>query len=152
MSTLELPDKTTVAKTAAAGRAVLACLRTISGLVVLLGAVLFVVFDGDDTGGTTSSEAAALPHRVDIVTVGRAPRISELVFYLVETQTQADLAASEDYENWDASKGGFDRQIHIVFARDSAEESAAYQLILQKIRDAYLPPIVSIFDHRYSDD
>ena len=141
-----------MAKTTAAGRAVLAGLRTFSGLAVLLGAVLFVVFNGGDTGGAKSSEAAEPPHRVVIVTAGRAQWTLELVFYLVDSEAEADLVAAEDYENWDSSKGeGFDRQTQILYASDPAEEAAAHQMILQRIRAAHQPPIVSIFDHRFSD-
>ena len=153
MSTLDLPIRTTARTTAIAGRVVLSGLRTFSGLAVILGAVLFVILNDVDARGASDSLPADPQQRLIVVTHGRPAVASELVFYLVETQPQADLVAREDYENWAAGNGGgLDRAIHILFARDAGEEAAAYQLILQEVRDARQPPVVSIFDWRLVGD
>jgi hypothetical protein len=77
------------------------------------------------------------------------------MFYLVESQAQADLVAAEEYQIW-ADHGqiemGLDRHISVLFATTPIEEAAAHKLIVQQIGDVLRPSIVTVQDRRSADE
>ena len=53
--------------------------------------------------------------------------------------------AADDYENWaSGDRGASEKRVHILFARDSAEEAAVHQVILREIAAARTPTVVTI--------
>ena len=150
MSTLDLPFRTTARTTIIAGQVLLSALRTFSGLAVILGAVLFLIFS-DGNRPASSSPAAEQPGPQVSAVGARLAGSPLLMFYLVATQAEADLAAADDYDNWaSGDRAASEKRVHILFARDSAEEAAAHQMILREIA-ARPPSVVGIVDWRGAD-
>jgi hypothetical protein len=151
MSTLHPPISPTARTTVNFGRFVLSALQTLSGLAVVIGTVIFLLLN-DGTGGVSSSLAGEQPRpQASAFSPGSAIP-PQLMFYLVATQAEADLVAAEDYDNWaSGDRGASEKRVHILFARNPAEEPSVHQVILREIGAARTPPIVTIVDRRSAD-
>jgi hypothetical protein len=152
MTTLELPFRSTARTTAIAGLLVFSVLRTLSGLAVVLGVVVFVILNEGTDRSSGSPSAGQLRPRVSAIGASFATT-PQLVFYLVSTQAEADLVAADDYDNWaSGDRGASDKRVHILFARNPLEEAEVHRLILQEIGAARTPSVVTISDRRLHPD
>jgi hypothetical protein len=137
------------------GCRVLGLLRVLSGLVVLLAAIVVMTqspFSGEQAG-TTARGSHLAPNPSPVVGFPASP-LPTLVFYLVASQDQANEIAAREYEVWEAlrasSQHANDRSVHVLFAGNPAEEDAANADILQTIRASRIAPNVVIEDARTS--
>jgi hypothetical protein len=142
------------------GSHVLALLRSLSGLVVVLGVVAFAVYGpiGETANGSTNSvPLAALTDQA--ARESRLRRLAEfenptpvIIFYLVDSESRAhDVWMSEAtmFEAYSALKGVIpDRHYYMYYARDREEEATAYAKMIDVIRTTADDSIIAIRDMR----
>lgn len=131
-------------------------LRTISGLAVVLAAVVFaagaVLVDDAERESVSAADSRAVvassPRPAKTIVVGTPEARPLFLFYLVATEEQAYIA---EWGEVDAVLNGYawpDHQYAVLYARNDEEEKLAGRAILQRMSTYVDPALVHVIDLR----